>query len=52
MVKPKIFPRFEHAIQTHHIQLETLKVIHFTHFCSLSSEGAKGAEVTQLDFQQ
>ena len=51
MVKPKIFPRFEYAIQNHHIKIERLKVIHFSRFCSLSSKGTKGAEVTQLDFQ-
>ena len=51
MVKPKIFPRFEYAIQNHHIKIERLKVIHFSRFCSLSSKGTKGAEVTQPDYQ-
>ena len=52
MVKPKIFPRSEHAIQSHHLQIERLKEVHFyMFFCSLSLEETKGAVVTQLDYQ-
>ena len=52
MVKPKIFPRSEHAIQSHHLQIERLKVVHLYLFlCSLSLEETKGAVVTQLDYQ-
>ena len=48
MVKPKIFPRSEHAIQSHHLQIERLKVVHLYLFlCSLSLEETKGAVVTQ-----
>ena len=53
MVKPKIFPRSEHAIQSHYFHLiERLKVVHFYLFlCSLSLEETKGAVVIQLDYQ-
>ena len=52
MVKPKIFPRSEHAIQSLHIQIERLKEVDFyLFFCSLALGETKGAEITQLDYQ-
>ena len=44
-----MFPRSEHAIQSHYIQIERLKVLHFyLFFCS---QETKGAEVTKLDYE-
>ena len=48
MVKTKIFPRSEHAIQSHHLQIERLKEVHFYLFLSsLSLEETKGTVVRE-----